>query len=164
MQITKRHGKNHYRCRSIPRVETDSCSLEEFVEFVVKENYLRHQKYMPENIQERIDGLIQEELLFLFTSRFFLARDRNGQLIGCIRLHHCNHKSDLPITKFGVCVAEIFPQNEYPNIWHVGRFTIKSHTNNDAIVILKTLMICAIDPIVNTRSSIMLSEIDAKLS
>lgn len=144
-------------------VETDSCSLEEIVEFVVNENYLHHQKKLPENIQEEIDGLIQEELLLLSTSRFFLSRDRNGQLIGCIRLHHWNHKSDLPITKFGVCVAEIFPQNEYPNIWHVGRFAIKSRTNNDAIAILKTLIICAIAPIVNTHSGIMLAEIDAKL-
>lgn len=144
-------------------VETDSCSLEEIVEFVVKENYLHHQKYLPENIQEEIDGLMQEELLLLSTSIFFLARDRNGQLIGCIRLHQWNHKSDLPITKFGVCVAEIFPQNEYPNIWHVGRFAIKNRTSDDTILLLKTLMICAIAPIVNTRSSIMLAEIDAKL-
>lgn len=144
-------------------VETDSCSLEEIVEFVVKENYLHHQKSMPENISEEVEELIKEEQQLLPTSRFFLARDLNGQLIGCIRLHHWNHISDLPITKFGVCVEESYPKDEYPNIWHVGRFAIKSHTNNDAIVILKTLMICAIAPIVNTRSSIMLAEIDAKL-
>lgn len=144
-------------------VETDNCSLEEIVEFVVKENYLHHQKSLPENISEEIEELIKEEQRLLSTSKFFVARDRNGLLIGCIRLHHWNHKSDLPITKFGVCVAEIFPQNKYPNIWHVGRFAIKSHTSNDAIIILKTLMICAIAPIVKTHSSIMLAEIDAKL-
>lgn len=144
-------------------VETDSCSLEEIVEFVVKENYLHHQKSLPENISEEIEELIKEEQRLLTTSRFFVARDGDGLLIGCIRLHHWNHKSDLPITKFGVCVAEIFPQNEYPNIWHVGRFAIKSHTSNDTIIILKTLIICAIAPIVNTHSSIMLAEMDAKL-
>ena len=69
----------------------------------------------------------------------------------------------MPITKFGIRIEEVFPKEEYPNVWHVGRFAIKSHTSNDAIVILKTLIICAISPIVNTRSSIMLAEIDAKL-
>lgn len=144
-------------------VETDNCSLDELVEFVVKENYIRHQKSLPENISKEIEELIKEEQQLLSTSRFFLVRDSIGVLIGCIRLHHWNHKSELPITKFGVCVAEIFPEDEYPNIWHVGRLAIKSRTNKNAIAILKTLMICAIAPIVNSHSSIMLAEIDARL-
>ena len=144
-------------------VETDNCLLEEIVEFVVKENYLHHQKTLPENIQEEVEELIAEEQGLLSASRFFLAKDNEGRLIGCIRLHRWNHTSNLPITKFGIRIEEVFPKEEYPNIWHVGRFAIKSHTSNDAIVILKTLIICAISPIVNTRSSIMLAEIDAKL-
>lgn len=144
-------------------VETDNCLLEEIVEFVVKENYLHHQKTLPENIQEEVEELIAEEQVLLSASRFFLAKDNEGRLIGCIRLHRWNHTSNLPITKFGIRIEEVFPKEEYPNIWHVGRFAIKSHTSNDAIVILKTLIICAISPIVNTRSSIMLAEIDAKL-
>lgn len=144
-------------------VETDNCSLEEIVEFVVKENYLHHQKSLPENISEEIEELIKEEQRLLLTSKFFVARDREGQLIGCIRLHRWNQTSDLPISKFGIRVEEVFPKEEYPNIWHVGRFAIKSQISKDAIVILKTLMICAIAPIINTHSSIMLAEIDAKL-
>lgn len=144
-------------------VETDNCLLEEIVEFVVKENYLHHQKTLPENIQEEVEELIAEEQVLLSASRFFLAKDNEGRLIGCIRLHRWNHTSNLPITKFGIRIEEVFPKEEYPNVWHVGRFAIKSHTSNDAIVILKTLIICAISPIVNTRSSIMLAEIDAKL-
>lgn len=144
-------------------VETDSCSLEEIVEFVVKENYLHHQKTLPENISEEVEELIAEEQQLLPTSRFFVARDNNGQLVGCIRLHRWNHKSDLPITKFGISVEEVFPKEEYPNIWHVGRFAIKNRASDNAILLLKTLMICAIAPIVNTHSSIMLAEIDAKL-
>lgn len=144
-------------------VETDSCSLEEIVEFVVKENYLHHQKSLPENISEEIEELIKEEQRLLPTSRFFVARDNDGRLIGCIRLHRWNHTSDLPMTKFGIRVEEIFPKEKYPNIWHVGRFAIKSHVSCGAILLLKTLMISAIAPIVNTPSSIMLAEIDAKL-
>lgn len=144
-------------------VETDSCSLEEIVEFVVKENYLHHQKILPGNISEEVEELIKEEQRLLTTSRFFVARDKEGRLIGCIRLHRWNHTSDLPITKFGIRVEEAFPKEEYPNIWHVGRFAIKSHASNDTIIILKSLIICAIAPIVNTQSSIMLAEIDAKL-
>lgn len=144
-------------------VETDSCSLEEIVEFVVKENYLHHQKSLPENMSEEVEELIKEEQQLLPTSRFFVARDNKGRLIGCIRLHRWNHTSDLPISKFGIQVEKVFPKEEYPNIWHVGRFAIKYRASDDAILLLKTLMICAIAPIVNTHSSIMLAEIDAKL-
>lgn len=83
-------------------VETDSCSLEEIVKFVVKENYLHHQRSLPENISEEIEELIKEEQRLLTTSIFFVARDNDGRLIGCIRLHRWNHTSDLPISKFGI--------------------------------------------------------------
>lgn len=144
-------------------VETDSCSLEEIVEFVVKENYLHHKKSLPANLSEEIEELIKEEQQLLPASKFFLARDSNGRLIGCIRLHRWNHTSDLPISKFGIRVEEVFPKEEYPNIWHVGRFAIKNRASDEAILLLKSLIICAIAPIVNTSSSIMLAEIDAKL-
>ncbi len=144
-------------------VETDGCSLEEIVDFVVKENYLHHQKSLPANISDEIAALIKEEQQLLSGSKFFLARDSDGRLIGCIRLHRWDSTTDLPITKFGIRVEEVFPKEEYPNIWHVGRFAIKSRASDDAILLLKSLMICAIAPIVNTSSSIMLAEIDAKL-
>lgn len=118
---------------------------------------------MPENISEEIEELIKEEQRLLLTSKFFVARDREGRLIGCIQLHRWNQTSDLPISKFGIRAEEVFPKEEYPNIWHVGRSAIKSRISKDAIVILKTLIMCAIAPIVNTHSSIMLAEIDAKL-
>lgn len=130
---------------------------------MVKENYLHHQKSLPANISEEIECLIQEELRLLTTSKFFLVRANDGHLIGCIRLHLWDCTTDLPITKFGIRVEEVFPKEVYSNIWHVGRFAIKSHASNDTIIILKSLIICAIAPIVNTQSSIMLAEIDAKL-
>lgn len=144
-------------------VETDSCSLEEIVDFVVKENYLHHQKSLPANISEEIEELIKEEQQLLPTSRFFVARDRDGLLIGCIRLHHWNHKSDLPITKFGVSVAEIFPQNEYPNIWHVGRFAIAMNNCKSETSIFKILVYCTVYPIINNCNSVMLAELDMRL-
>lgn len=144
-------------------VETNCCPLEEMMEFVVKENYSHHQAKLPENISEEIEGIISEEQRLLTSSRFFLARDKSGRIIGCIRLHRWNHISDLPITKYGICIENTFPKEEYPNIWHVGRFAIKRHANNDTISILKILMICAITPIVSTHASIMLAEVDAKL-
>ena len=57
-------------------VETNNCSLEEIVKFVVKENYLHHQKNLPKNISEEIEELIKEEQRLLLTSKFFVARDR----------------------------------------------------------------------------------------
>lgn len=143
--------------------ETDSCSLEEIVGFVVKENYLHHQKNIPENISEEIRELIIEEQELLPTSRFFLAKDNEGQLIGCIRIHRWNRTSDLPITKFGICIEESVSKNENTNIWHVGRFAIKRHTCSEPLKIFKTLIECAISPIVNCNIGIMLAEIDVKL-
>lgn len=142
-------------------VETDSCSLEEIVEFVVKENYLHHQKSLPKNISEEVEELINEEKRLLPTSKFFLVRDKDGLLIGCIRLHRWNHTTNLPITKFGIRVEETFPQDEYPNIWHIGRFAVVSH--NMGVNLFKTLMVCAITPIVKNSGSIMLAELDVKL-
>jgi hypothetical protein len=101
----------------------DNCLLEEIV---VKENYLHHQKSLPKNIQEEVEELIAEEQGLLSTSRFFLAKDNEGRLIGRIRLHRWNHTSNLPISKFGVCVEDSYPRDEYPNIWHLGRFAIKN--------------------------------------
>ncbi|MCM1142939.1 MAG: hypothetical protein NC453_30615 [Muribaculum sp.] len=163
MQIKKTTWKELIETKDYTIVETESCSLEGIVEFVVKKICLHHQKSLPENISEEIEELIKEKQRLLSTSKFFVARDKEVQLIGCIWLHRWNHTSDLPISKFGISVEEVFPKEEYPNIWHVGRFAIKSQISKDAIVILKTLMICAIAPIVNTHSSIMLAEIDAKL-
>lgn len=142
-------------------VETNNCSLEEIVKFVVKENYLHHQKNLPENISEEIEELIKEEQLLLLTSKFFVARDREGRLIGCIRLHRWNHTSNLPITKFGIRVEETFPQDKYPNIWHIGRFAVTNR--NMGVNLFKTLMVCAIAPIIKNTSSIMLAELDVKL-
>ncbi|MCM1140342.1 MAG: hypothetical protein NC453_17375 [Muribaculum sp.] len=144
-------------------VETDSCSLEEIVEFVVKENYLHHQKSMPENISEEVEELIKEEQQLLPTSRFFVARDNKGRLIGCIRLHRWNHISDLPITKFGIRVQEVFPKEEYPNIWHVGRFAITMSDYKSEISIFKILVYCTVYPIINSCNSVMLAELDMRL-
>ncbi len=56
-------------------VETNNCSLEEIVKFVVKENYLHHQKNLPKNISEEIEELIKEEQRLLLTSKFFVAKE-----------------------------------------------------------------------------------------
>lgn len=144
-------------------VETDNCSLEEIVEFVVRENYLHHQKSIPVNLSEEIEELIKEEQRLLSTSRFFVARDNKGRLIGCIRLHRWNHTSDLPISKFGIRVEEVFPKEKYPNIWHVGRFAIERNGYQVELSLFKVLILCAIEPIVNTSNSIMLAEFDIKL-
>lgn len=130
------------------------------MEFVVKK-LLTPPKSLPTNISEEVEELIKEEQRLLTTSRFFLVRDKDGLLIGCIRLHRWNHKSNLPITKFGIRVEETFPQDEYPNIWHKGRFAVTSR--NMGVNLFKTLMVCAIAPIVKNTSSIMLAELDIKL-
>lgn len=144
-------------------VETDSCSLEEIVEFVVKENYLHHQKILPENISEEIEELIKEEQRLLLTSRFFVARDNDNRLIGCIRLHLWNHNLDLPISKFVSSLETSFSIDEFPIVWHVGRFAVKHFKHKVSMSLFKALMVCAISPIVNTPKSIMLAEIDTKL-
>jgi hypothetical protein len=52
-------------------VETDNCLLEEIVEIVVKENYLHHQKSLPENSRR---SLFQREISkHLACRRFAIA-------------------------------------------------------------------------------------------
>lgn len=144
-------------------VETDSCSLEEIVEFVVKENYLHHLKRLPENISKEIEELITEEKRLLSTSKFFVARDNDNRLIGCIRLHLWNHNLDLPISKFLGSSETSTSQDEISTVWHIGRFAVKHFDHKVDISLFKALMICAISPIIQMPDSIMLAETDIKL-
>jgi len=111
------------------------------VEFVVNENYLHHQKSLPANISDEIVALIKEEQRLLLESKFFLARDSDsdGRLIGCIRIHRWDCTNDLPIAKFGIRVEEVFPKEEYPYIWNIGRFAIAMSKSKSEIYIFKIL-------------------------
>ena len=54
-------------------VETNNCSLEEIVKFVVKK-LLTPSEEPAKNISEEIEELIKEEQRLLLTSKFFVAK------------------------------------------------------------------------------------------
>jgi hypothetical protein len=66
----------------------------------------------------------------------------------------------LPIEKlFGLKVESIFSNNDFYNIWHVGRFAI---SKSNGMLLLKKLLIMAISKICSEANSLMIAECDKK--
>lgn len=140
-------------------------NLYELAEFVVRENYKHHVgHYTNEDIQNEIDLVYQEELLYADTSVAFLVRNLQGHIIGSIRIFRWDRHQTLPIQKlFGINpLTSIHAEEEY-SYWHIGRFAIDSFAGISTLTLFKQLMVYAIRPIIQTEQSYMVAETDSKL-
>ena len=104
-------------------------SLEDLAEFVVNENYKHHLgNFSYKNINEEIEAVLHEELLYIDNSTIFVVRDNGNKIIGSIRVFKWDKKKILPLQKlFGVNpLIAINPEKDY-SYWHIGRFAINSY-------------------------------------
>lgn len=144
----------------------DSEYLRKIAEFVVKTNYSHHTgSVYPENINEEIDAVYQEEKKYASTSQMFVAENSEGQMIGCICVAKWDLVNELPIQRiFNIDPLERINNIEpISSIWHVGRFAVDSHAGISTISLFKQLMVYAITPICKEVDSYMVAECDSKL-
>lgn len=139
--------------------------FQELAEFVVRENYKHHARYLSnESIQNEINSVYQEELQYIDNSMIFIVRNNAGKIIGSIRVFKWDRKKDLPIQKiFDINpLIAVHSEKDY-NFWHIGRFAIDSFAGIPTITLFKQLLIYAVHPIVCDSKSYMIAETDSKL-
>ena len=73
-------------------------------------------------------AVYREEIQYFSKSNIFVAKNRQNEIIGTIRIMEWNRNDELPITKiFGIKeLDDISPANSNAHIWHVGRFAVRS--------------------------------------
>ncbi len=135
--------------------------------FVVNENY-KHHKILTDNTQkkrEEVMAVYREEIQYFSKSNIFVAKNRQNEIIGTIRIMEWNRNDELPITKiFGIKeLDDISPENSSAHIWHVGRFAVRSDLGTHGIQLFRILMMYAIMPIMQYEKGIMFAECDSKL-
>lgn len=139
----------------------DKQHLFDLAKFVVEENYSHH---CADNqlFSREIDEVYLEELK-LSNSKVFVSRDINYSIVGSIRVLKWNHNDILPIQKlFNIDISEL-SQSKKCNIWHIGRFAIKKGIDKTGFNVFKTLMVCAVNEVCQSKNSFALAECDAKL-
>ena len=131
--------------------------------FVVLENFKHHaDNVLPNHIQDEIDAIYQEELLYSDNSQIFIFRSAPGGILGTIRSLKWDYTQPLPIQKmFGIDPVKFSNGSPDSEIWHIGRFAIKKGMRD--ILLLKELMVNAIAPICQDSQNIAFAECDAKL-
>lgn len=139
--------------------------LNKIADFVVRENYIHHkQGQYPSNMREEINQVYKEEKSYLPQSQIFIAEDKAGKLIGCIRVLLWDNHSQLPMERiFGINPLTKVPNAKTKTFWHVGRFAIDDLCGIPSLLLFKQLMALVIRPIVNSSNGCMLAETDCKL-
>jgi hypothetical protein len=137
--------------------------LSQLATFIVTENFKHHaNEEMPENFEEDIFSIYEEEKRYFMNSQIFVAKDDLNSLVGAIRVLKWNYVDQLPIEKiFGIDPLTVDPLNELRPIWHIGRFATKKKCAD--FNLFKKLMVSAIAPICQNKKSIAFAEIDSKL-
>lgn len=158
-----KHCLANFKDYNLYRIGSES--LDRIADFVVRENYMHHKKgQYPRNMREEIHQVYKEEKSYLPGSQIFIAEDKAGKLIGCIRVLLWDNHSQLPMTRiFGVNPLAEVPDAERKSFWHVGRFAIDGLCGIPSLLLFKQLMALVIRPIVNSSNGCMLAETDSKL-
>lgn len=144
-------------------IETlDNANLSEMAEFVVTENFKHHEDSVNVVETKQINNVIEEEKVLFNTSVTFIAKNKKMEMIGSIRVARWNFLDELPIEKlFNISPFQLMHRFTKSNVWHIGRFAIKSGIRQ--ITLFKVLMINAIAPICENKNSIAFAECDSKL-
>lgn len=142
-----------------------ACRLYDIAGFVVKENYHHHSCDVNGYTQNEVTSIINEERLFQSNSRYFIARNKSGDTIGCIRVYKWDKKTQTPMQKiFNFSPLERLPDSVGHSIWHIGRFAVKSSLRFSTITLFKQLMLLAVETILRDPSSgYMIAEVDKHL-
>lgn len=138
--------------------------LYNIAEFVVRQNYIHHVGKFNKNIQEEIWDIYHEEFKYFESSNLYIAKDNNGDIIGCIRTIKWNFVDVLPIQKiFNINLCNLIARFSNPIFWHIGRFAINSKSNTSRLTLFKQLMTFAIKPICAHPNNYFVAECDSKL-
>ena len=146
--------------------QVDKQYLYNIARFVVKINYLHYFENINTNLQieQEIEHIFQEELLYSGLYKIYVAEDTAGEMIGCIRIMQWNRMDKLPMQKiFVINPLDSIENAEDTTFWHVGRFAIDSSTGISTVSLFKQLMIYAIYPIYQEVNGYMIAECDRRL-
>jgi len=146
--------------------KADAECISELSQFIVMQNYKHHLGSVEATqLADDIDDVTKEELgLYGDNTYFYIARDKQGRMLGSIRVFLWNRQSELPLEKiYGINPLEAIHSDAKFNYWHVGRFAIDSNSGISTFTLFKRLMALAVQPIVSDSNSYMVAEIDSKL-
>lgn len=148
---------------SILRVGADR--LHDVAQFVVIQNYNHHSSEpIPDTVQQEIEEIYQEELSYAENSVYFIVRDKDGKMIGSIRVFRWNKRTPTPMQKiFHISPLEKVSNAWGSSFWHIGRFAIDSTSNFSTVTLFKQLMALAVTPILQDNDSYMIAETDSHL-
>ena len=139
--------------------------LHDLANFVVTENYNHHSsEYLPEVVRREVEDVYNEELVYSNNSFCFIVRDRNGKMIGSIRVFKWDKQTLIPMQKiFHISPLETVGDRRAASFWHIGRFAIKSSVGFSTVTLFKQLMTLAVSPIMRDNDSYMIAETDVHL-
>lgn len=148
---------------SILRVGTDR--LHDIARFVVTQNYNHHSSDpIPEMAQQEIEDIYREELSYSGNSVYFIVKDKNDKMVGCIRVFRWGKHTPTPMQKiFHISPLEKVGNAPETSFWHIGRFAIDSTSGFSTITLFKQLMTLAVAPILREDDSYMIAETDSHL-
>ncbi|MCZ4694073.1 hypothetical protein DWB61_02775 [Ancylomarina euxinus] len=146
--------------------------LNEVSSFILRVN---HQVHLNSNIINYSDLLKTRKLdLDSYSSSFFYAiKNRKHEIVGTIKAQKWDGNSRLPIEDdFDVKVVDVLNELSYTphEVWHIGRFAIDQQRiktdpflRKNRVVILKLLMVNALQHIYANLTNILIAECDKKL-
>lgn len=148
---------------TIYRVGIDQ--LRDVANFVVTENYNHHSSgLLPESAMQDIEDIYNEEFSYSKDSFCFIVRNREGKMIGSIRVFKWDKQTPIPMQKiFHISPLEKVSDSPDTSFWHIGRFAIDSSAGFSTVTLFKQLMTLAVDPILREEDGYMIAETDSHL-
>ena len=148
---------------SILRVGTDR--LHDIARFVVTQNYNHHSSEpIPDTARQEIEDIYREELSYSEDSACFIVRDKEGRMVGSIRVFRWDKQTPTPMHKiFHISPLEKVGDTPRTSFWHIGRFAIDSTSGFSTVTLFKQLMTLAVTPILREDDSYMIAETDTHL-
>ena len=139
--------------------------LYDIAKFVVIQNYTHHTSAsLPTMAKNEIEDIYKEELSFSRSSTYFIVRDKEGKLIGSIRVFKWDRHTLMPMQKiFQISPLEKVDSTEATSFWHIGRFAIDPSPRFSTVTLFKQLMALAMAPILQEEDSYMIAETDSHL-
>lgn len=137
----------------------------DIAKFVVSQNYYHHTSVsLPITARNEIEDIYKEELSYSRDSTYFIVRDKEEKLIGCIRVFRWDKRIPTPMQKiFHISPLEKVDSAPATSFWHIGRFAIDSTSGFSTVTLFKQLMTLAVEPILREEDSYMIAETDSHL-
>lgn len=137
----------------------------DIAKFVVSQNYYHHTSVsLPITAKNEIEDIYKEELSYSRDSTYFIVRDKEEKLIGCIRVFRWDKRTPTPMQKiFHISPLEKVGSTPAASFWHIGRFAIDSTSGFSTVTLFKQLMTLAVEPILREDDSYMIAETDSHL-